>query len=141
MRSEYCRAFCSVIGPVQTVQRALFLLSEQEMLLMWAWIISTLCGTNNNHINNHQHPTPHQPQQTTKQPNSRTTNQPINQSTCEQNTLTRHHVSCACVFDLSSTLSSHSSFVSPISYFILLIFHFLFHVDRFGARSPVHFAE
>ena len=66
---------------------------------------------------------------------------------CEQNTLTRHifsclsalmimshttlaqgvsarhtiHVSCACVFDLSSTLSSHSSFISPIFYFILLI--------------------
>ena len=31
-------------------------------------------------------------------------------------------VSCACVFDLCSTLSSHSSFVSPIFYFILLIF-------------------
>ena len=81
---------------------------------------------------------------------------------CEQNTLTRHifsclraclmmshtilaqgvsarhtiHVSCACVFDLSSTLSSHSSFVSPIFYFILLIFNFIFCVDRFGAKTP-----
>ena len=76
---------------------------------------------------------------------------------CEQNTLTRHifsylrafvilshtthwlnaqgssvcarhpiHVSCA-VFDLSSTLSSHSSFVSPI-------FHFIFYVGQFGAK-------
>ena len=44
------------------------------------------------------------------------------------------HVSCACVFDLSSTLSSHSSFVSPIFYFILLIFHFSFFVRRFGAK-------
>ena len=35
------------------------------------------------------------------------------------------HVSCACVFDLS-----------PIFYFILLIFYFIFHVDRFGGRSP-----
>ena len=37
-------------------------------------------------------------------------------------------------FDLSSTLSSHSSF---IFYFILLIFHFIFHVVRFGAKPPV----
>ena len=81
---------------------------------------------------------------------------------CEQNTLTRHifsclcalvmshttlaqgvsarhtiHVSCACVFDLSSTVSSHSSFVSPIFHFILLIFHFIFYVDRFGAKTLV----
>ena len=86
---------------------------------------------------------------------------------CEQNTLTRHifwclsalmimshttlaqgvgarhtiQVSCACVFDLSSTLSSHSSLVSPILYFIFLIFHLIFHVDRFGAKSPVRFRE
>ena len=79
---------------------------------------------------------------------------------CEQNTLTRHifsclsalmimshttlahgvrarhtiHVSCACVFDLSSTLSSHSSYVSPIFYFILLIFHFIFYVGRFEVK-------
>ena len=46
-----------------------------------------------------------------------------------------------CLFDLSSNLSSHSSFVSPIFYFIHLIIHFIFHVDRFGARSPVYFAE
>ena len=43
------------------------------------------------------------------------------------------------VFDLSSTLSLHSSFVSPIFYFILLIFHFIFYVGRFGARSLVRF--
>ena len=52
------------------------------------------------------------------------------------------HVSCACDSDLSSTLSSHSSFVSPIFHFILLnfdFFLFLFHVDV--ARSPVHFAQ
>ena len=36
------------------------------------------------------------------------------------------------MFDLSSTLASHSSFVSLIFYFILLIFHFIFYVDRFG---------
>ena len=71
---------------------------------------------------------------------------------CEQNTFTRHifsclracgimshttlaqgvsarhtiHVSCACLSDISSTLSSHSSFVSPIFYLILL--------DRFGVK-------
>ena len=41
--------------------------------------------------------------------------------TLAQGVRARHtiHVSCACVFDLSSTLSSHSSFVSPIFYFIL----------------------
>ena len=41
-----------------------------------------------------------------------------------------YHVSCACVFDLSSTLSSHISFVSPIFYFILLIFHFICALPR-----------
>ena len=82
---------------------------------------------------------------------------------CEQNTLTRHiflclraclimshttlaqgvsarhtiHVSCACVFDLSSTLSSHSSFVSHIFHFVLLIFLFIFHLDRFGVITPL----
>ena len=35
---------------------------------------------------------------------------------------------------ISSTLSLHSSFVPPIFYFILLIFHFIFYVDRFGAK-------
>ena len=57
-------------------------------------------------------------------------------TTLAQGVSARHtnHVSCACVFDLSSTLSSHSSFVSPIFYFILLIFHFIFYVDRFGAK-------
>ena len=44
------------------------------------------------------------------------------------------HVSCSSVFDLSSTLSSHSSFVSPIFNFIFLIFHFLFHVGVARAR-------
>ena len=43
--------------------------------------------------------------------------------------------------DFSSTLHSAPSFVSPIFYFILLIFYFIFHVDRFGVRSLVHFAE
>ena len=40
----------------------------------------------------------------------------------------------------SSTLASHSSFVSPIFHFILLNFDFyvfLFHVDVAGARSPL----
>ena len=46
------------------------------------------------------------------------------------------HVSCACVFDLSSTLSSHSSLVSLIFFFILLIFYFLFHVNLADPRSP-----
>ena len=41
----------------------------------------------------------------------------ITSSVCARHLI---HVSCACVFDLSSTLSSHSSFVSPIFYFILL---------------------
>ena len=62
----------------------------------------------------------------------------IGSSVCARHLI---HVSCACVFVLSSTSTSHSSFVSPIFYFILLIFYFLFHVDRFGARSPVLFAE
>ena len=53
-------------------------------------------------------------------------------------------MSCACVFDLSSTLALHSSFVSLIFHFILLNFDFhlfLFHVDVAGARYPVHFAQ
>ena len=41
----------------------------------------------------------------------------IGSSVCARHLI---HVSCACVFDLSSTLSSHSSFVSPIFHFILL---------------------
>ena len=48
------------------------------------------------------------------------------------------------LFVLSSILTLHSSFVSPIFHFILLNFDFylfLFHVDVFGARSPVHFAQ
>ena len=58
--------------------------------------------------------------------------------TLAQGVSARHtiHVSCACVFDLSLTLSSHSSFVSPIFYFILLIFHFIFCADHFGAKTP-----
>ena len=55
----------------------------------------------------------------------------MSHTTLAQGVSARHtiHVSCACVFDLSSTLSSHSSFVSPI-------FHFIFYVDRFGAKPP-----
>ena len=50
----------------------------------------------------------------------------------------RHpNVSCACVFDLSSTLSSHSLFVSSIFHFILLIFRFTFYVGRFEAKPPL----
>ena len=45
------------------------------------------------------------------------------------------HVSCGCVSDLSSTLSSHSSFVSPMFYFILLIFHFIVYVGRSERNS------
>ena len=56
----------------------------------------------------------------------------IGSSVCARHLI---HVTCACVFDISSTLSSHSSFVSPIFHFILLIFYFIFFVDRFGARS------
>ena len=65
----------------------------------------------------------------------------IGSSVCARHLI---HVSCACVFNLSSTLSSHSSFVSPIFYFILLNFDFhpfFFHVVVAGARSPVHFAQ
>ena len=51
------------------------------------------------------------------------------------------HVSCACVSDLSSTLHYALSKVSPIFYFILLIFHFIFHVGRFGVKPPVRFRE
>ena len=67
----------------------------------------------------------------------------ISHTTLARGVGARHtiHVSCACVFDLSSTLSSHSSFVSLIFYFILLIFHFIFYVDRFGAKPPVRFRE
>ena len=67
-------------------------------------------------------------------------------TTLAQGVSARHtiHVSCACVFDLSSTLSSHSSFVSSIFHFILLnldFYLFLFHLDVLGARSLVHFAQ
>ena len=41
----------------------------------------------------------------------------IGSSVCARHPI---HVSCACVFDLSSDLSSHSSFVSPIFHFMLL---------------------
>ena len=86
---------------------------------------------------------------------------------CEQNILTRHicscfsalitvshvtlahgvsarhviHVSCACVFDFSSTLHLALFTVSPIFYFILLIFIFTFYVGRFGENSLVRFRE
>ena len=67
----------------------------------------------------------------------------MSHTTLAQDVRARHtiHVSCACVFDLSSTLSWHSSCVSPIFYFILLISHFIFYVDRFGAKHPVRFRE
>ena len=63
----------------------------------------------------------------------------MSHTTLAQGVSARHtiHVSCACVFDLSSTLSSHSAFVSPIFHFILLIFHLIFFVDRFGAKPLV----
>ena len=62
----------------------------------------------------------------------------MSHTTLAQGVSARHtiHVSCACMFDLSSTLSSHSSFVFPIFCFFLLIFHFIFYVDRFGAKNP-----
>ena len=41
----------------------------------------------------------------------------IGSSVCARHLI---HVSCACVFDLSSTFSSHSSFVSPIFHFFFL---------------------
>ena len=55
-----------------------------------------------------------------------------------QGVCARHaiHVSYVCVFDLSSTLSSHFSLVSPIFHFILLIFHFIFCAVRFGVKTP-----
>ena len=82
---------------------------------------------------------------------------------CEQNTLTRHifsclralllmshmtlaqgvsaghtiHVSCACVFDLSLTLPSHSSVVSHIFYFILLNIDFRFRRPCGCCRSKI----
>ena len=64
--------------------------------------------------------------------------------TLAQGVSARHtiHVSCACVSDLSSTLH-FALFIclSLIFYFILLIFHFIFHVGRFGDKSPVRFRE
>ena len=67
----------------------------------------------------------------------------MSRKTLAQGVSARHtiHVSCACVFDLSSTLSSHSSFVSSIFYFILLIFHFIFYVDRFGELGVWPFGQ
>ena len=64
----------------------------------------------------------------------------MSHTTLAQGVSARHviHVSCACVFALSSTLSWHSSFVSPI---FLLIFHFIFYVVRFGAKPFVRFRE
>ena len=35
----------------------------------------------------------------------------------------------------------YSSFVSPIFYFFILIFHFIFYVDRFGDKPLVRFRE
>ena len=87
---------------------------------------------------------------------------------CEQNTLTRHifsylsalmimcHMTLAevlvrvipsmchapgCVSDVSSTLHFALFTLSPIFYFILLIFHFIFYVGQFGVKPPVRFRE
>ena len=67
----------------------------------------------------------------------------MSHTTLAQGVSARHaiHVSCACVFDLSSTLSSHSSFVSSIFLFILLFFIFIFHVDWFDEKSHAHSRE
>ena len=67
----------------------------------------------------------------------------VSHMTLAQGVSARHtiHDSLACVFDLSSTLSSHSSFVSPIFYFIFLILHFFFYVDRFGVKPLVRFRD
>ena len=51
------------------------------------------------------------------------------------------HVSCACVFDSSSTLHFALFTVSLIFYLILLIFIFTFHVGRCGEKYPVRFRE
>ena len=48
------------------------------------------------------------------------------------------HAQCLISLRLSTV---HSSFVSPIFYFILQIFHFLFYVDRFGDKPLVRFRE
>ena len=58
--------------------------------------------------------------------------------TLAQGVSARHplHVSCACVSDLSSTLPFALFTVSPIFYFILLIFHFVFYVGPFGVKPP-----
>ena len=45
-----------------------------------------------------------------------------------------------CLISLRLT-TLHSSFVSPIFYFILLIFIFTFYMGRFGENSPVRFRE
>ena len=50
------------------------------------------------------------------------------------------HVSCACVFDLSSTLHFALFTISLIFYFILLISSF-FYVGRFREKFPVRFRE
>ena len=67
----------------------------------------------------------------------------MSHTTLAQGVSARHtiHVSCACVFDLSSTLHCARFTVSPIFYFILLIFHFIFYVGRFGEKFPVRFRE
>ena len=93
----------------------------------------------------------------------------VRASSCEQNTLTRHIFSCffhsthfnvahdigsrwlsasrhpsfmrSVCSDLSSTLHFALFTVSLIFLFILLIFVFIFHVGRFGEKSPVRFRE
>ena len=67
----------------------------------------------------------------------------MSRTTLAQGVSARHtiHVSCACVFDLSSTLHFALFTVSPIFYFVLLNFDFIFHVGRFGEKFPVRFRE
>ena len=59
----------------------------------------------------------------------------IGSSVCARHLI---HVSCACVFDLSSTLSSHSSSVSHVFHFILLKLRLLsFPLPRGSVRSKI----
>ena len=67
----------------------------------------------------------------------------MSHTTLAQGVCARHliHVSCACVSGLSSTLHFALFTVSLIFYFILLIFHVIFYVGRFGVKPPVRFLE
>ena len=63
----------------------------------------------------------------------------MSHTTLAQGVSARHtiHVSCACVFDFSSTFHFVLFTVSPVFCFILLIFHFIFHVGRFGVKNSL----